>query len=50
MKHAPVIAGVRIGPGKRTIHSLHARLAKNHCTGSNPNIIKPNQQPGFVTE
>lgn len=48
MKHAQVIAGVKIGPGKRTIHSLHGRLAKNNAGPYRPNIVQPNQQRGFV--
>jgi hypothetical protein len=37
-----------IGPGKRTIHSLHARLAKNRAGPRKPIIIPENQRRGFV--
>ena len=48
MKHAQVIAGVQIGPGKLTIHSLHARLAKNRAGPRKPIIVPENQRRGFV--
>jgi hypothetical protein len=37
-----------IGPGKATIHSRHAKLAKNHSGPRKPIIVRASQQRGLV--
>jgi hypothetical protein len=47
-RRAKTVNSIFIGPSKRTIHSLHARLAKNRAGPRKPIIVPENQRRGFV--